>query len=187
MQLFQTGAPSSDPALGPSSDPAHSPASSPAAALALGPPPHVCRDTRPHGWMRRLHDPQPRSPAHTHRSSLAYRTGPDRGPEPEAPQHMPPGAAASANLSGGRGSGRCAEGTYLLRASLGLQAGLQSPQQGRAVSGQPFEQPVAVGSLHELLLPRHGHLVRNPIQPKTQETQSSAFDQHVSSWKRKCQ
>ena len=55
------------------------------------------------------------------------------------------------------------EATYLLRAPLGLQAGLESAQQGGAVPGQPFEQPVAVRSLHKLLLPLDGHLVRNPI------------------------
>lgn len=59
--------------------------------------------------------------------------------------------------------GRAGDATYLLRASLGLQAGLESPQQGGTVPRQPFEQPVAVGSLNELLLPLDGHLIRNPI------------------------
>ena len=54
-------------------------------------------------------------------------------------------------------------GTYLLRAPVGLQAGLQSAQQGGPVPRQPFEEPVAVGALNKLLLPLNGHLIRNPV------------------------
>lgn len=53
--------------------------------------------------------------------------------------------------------------SYLLRVSLGLQARLEPPQQGRTVPRQPLKQPVAVGSLHKLLLPLNGHLVRDPV------------------------
>ena len=53
--------------------------------------------------------------------------------------------------------------TYLLRASVGLQAGLESAQQRGSVPGQPLEEPVAVGALNKLLLPLNGHLICNPI------------------------
>lgn len=74
-----------------------------------------------------------------------------------APQtEAPPAAPAKRRLPPRRA-------TYLLRASVGLQAGLESAQQRGSVPGQPLEEPVAVGALDKLLLPLNGHLIRNPI------------------------
>lgn len=54
-------------------------------------------------------------------------------------------------------------GTNRLCALLGVQAGLQAPDQGVPVPGLPLQLPVAQNQLHESFLFLDRHLVQNVL------------------------
>ena len=55
--------------------------------------------------------------------------------------------------------------TYLLSIPLGLQVGVQAPDEGDTVPCLPLQQPVVVKPLHELVFPLKGETTTDLVQP----------------------
>lgn len=55
--------------------------------------------------------------------------------------------------------------TYLLGISLGLQVGMQAPNEGDTVPCLPLQQPIVVKPLHELVFPLKGETTTDLVQP----------------------
>lgn len=67
--------------------------------------------------------------------------------------------------------------TYLLGISLGLQVGVQAPDEGDTISCLPLQQPVVVKPLYELVFPLKGETTTDLVQPWVEAQGNERHDQ----------